>query len=403
MPTNPRESHHLTFNQETRLLRIKWPDGRQSEYPYIWLRHEQFMPLMGRSEQLDPREHLLPEDPTKMLIQSVFLEDENVVINWSHNSSTTQHNLAYLRDNDFSTERTQRRRPAPLIWNASDANRFHWFEAADLEDPSSRLELFNHIRNYGIALIQGLPTTPGTLKTLTSYFGPTRQTHFGSLFDIRSQTQDQLGTGQNIGATACNSQAPHTDEGWRHGPPGINLFHCLQSHQNGGGESIFVDGIGAAEALRCDDPEAFELLTSEPLMFVAERNPKERFRSRAPAIALDHEGQVRGVRITDRTLAALDLPIELVEPAYRAIGLFYELLLSPIRLYEHQLNPGEMVVFDNHRVLHGRRAFDPATGQRWLQQLSIDREEFQNMFRQLAENQNRDDLSQWDQDAGALS
>jgi hypothetical protein len=38
-----------------------------------------------------------------------------------------------------------------------------------------------------------------------------------------------------------------------------------------------------------------------------------------------------------------------------------------------------------------------------LQQLSVDREEFQNLLRQLAEAEGRSDLSHWDQDAGALS
>jgi gamma-butyrobetaine dioxygenase len=265
------------------------------------------------------------------------------------------------------------------------------------------LDVFAHLRNYGIALVKDLPTEPGTLEIVAKHFGPVRQTHFGSLFDIRSRPQDRLGTGQDIGATASNSQSPHTDEGWRHGPPGINLFHCLKSHPAGGGASIFVDGIGAAEALRNSDSEAFEFLTTVPLMFVAERNPQERFRSRARAITLDSDGEIRGIRITDRTLPALDLPLGLIEPAYRAIRMFYQLLLSTERTFEHLLNPGELVVFDNHRVLHGRRAFDPAAGVRWLQQLSVDREEFQSLFRQLAEAEDRVELSHWDQDAGALS
>ncbi|MCP4766549.1 MAG: hypothetical protein GY875_09770 [Gammaproteobacteria bacterium] len=140
-----------------------------------------------------------------------------------------------------------------------------------------------------------------------------------------------------------------------------------------------------------------------PLLFVAERNPQERFRSHARAIALDHNGEIRGIRITDRTLPALDLPIAQIETAYRALRQFYRLLLAPERVFEHLLKPGELVVFDNHRVLHGRRAFDPQASERWIQQLSVDREEFQSMFRQLAEAQGRSDLAQWDQDAGALS
>jgi gamma-butyrobetaine dioxygenase len=403
MAANLHRATSISFDQNKRLLFIDWDDNHPSTFPYIWLRHAQFFPLMGRPEQLDPREHLLPEEPAGLSIASAELEAEHLIINWAHDGSTTRHALGFLRDACLSSEARQQRAHQPLLWQADDAIQFHWFDATDLEIPSAMLDVFAHLRNYGIALVKDLPTEPGTLEIVAKHFGPVRQTHFGSLFDIRSRPQDRLGTGQDIGATASNSQSPHTDEGWRHGPPGINLFHCLKSHPAGGGASIFVDGIGAAEALRNSDSEAFEFLTTVPLMFVAERNPQERFRSRARAITLDSDGEIRGIRITDRTLPALDLPLGLIEPAYRAIRMFYQLLLSTERTFEHLLNPGELVVFDNHRVLHGRRAFDPAAGVRWLQQLSVDREEFQSLFRQLAEAEDRVELSHWDQDAGALS
>jgi len=247
-----------------------------------------------------------------------------------------------------------------------------------------------------------MPISPETLKKLGQFDTPTI-CNVIELFDIRSRPEDQGGSGQNIGATAANSQAPHSDETWRHGPPGINLFHCLRAHPAGEGASIFVDGIGAAQALRQEDPESFKLLASIPLVFSAERNAQERFSARATVIAIDGDGEIRGIRITDRTLPPLDLPLELIEPAYRALGEFYRLLLSPQRCFEYLLQPGELVVFDNHRVLHGRRAFDPLAGERWLQQLSIDREEFQNRLRQLAEAQGRYDIAHWQQDGGALS
>ena len=397
------EAIKVSIAKEKRQLIIGWPNEQQVAFPYIWLRHAQFMPFMGRPGQIDPREHLLPEDPLDLVIESAIVDAEELIINWAHDGATTRHELGLLFNSSLVERSRRQRSHRPPLWQAEDAGRFHWFEATDLDQASSRLEVFAHLRNYGIALVKDLPTKAGTLEVVAKHFGPVRQTHFGSLFDIRSRPQDKLGTGQSIGATASNSQSPHTDEGWRHGPPGINLFHCLKSHPDGGGESIFVDGISAAEALRESDPQAFELLTSVPLLFVAERNPEERFRSRGHVIALDHEGRIRGIRITDRTLPALDLPVDLIEPAYRAIGRFYQLLLATERVFERRLNPGELVIFDNHRVLHGRRAFDPAAGERWLQQLSVDREEFQSLFRQLAEAQGRDDLSQWDQDAGSLS
>ncbi|WP_312881095.1 TauD/TfdA family dioxygenase [Rhizobium leguminosarum] len=46
--------------------------------------------------------------------------------------------------------------------------------------------------------------------------------------------------------------------------------------------------------------------------------------------------------------------------------------------------PGEMVIFDNRRVLHGRTAFDPMTGHRLLKGFYVDRGEFDSRIRMLA-------------------
>lgn len=386
-----------------RRLRLTWADGHRSSYPYIWLRHAEFYPLMGRPEQQNDREFRLPEESATLTILETRIEDEDLVIDWGANLNPTRHPLKFLRDNCLSAQSRERRHPRPTHWDARRAAEFAWFDSADFDDPARRLAIFLHLREFGIALVRNVPPEPGRVESFAVHLGPVRNTHFGSLFDIRSLAQDQRGTGANIGATSSNSIAPHADEGWRHGPPGISLMHCLRADPSGGGTSVFVDGIAAAEALREIDVEAFEFLASVPLTFAAERNPQERFRSRGRVIATDCDGVVRGVRINDRSQARPDLDEDLIEPAYRALRELYRIVLMAERNFEHLLAPGEMVIFDNHRVLHARRSFDPQAGERWIQQLSVDREEFHNRFRQLAETCGRFDLSVWEPDAGVLS
>lgn len=404
MSANPHfETTNVSFDQAQRRLNIQWRDGHRSSFPYIWLRHQQFFPLMGRPEQQRDRDFTLPEDPARLAIESTSIDGECLLIDWAGNDSITSHSLSFLRDNCLSAISRQQRHPRPRLWDARQARDFQWFEGCDFDDPGRRLELLLQLRDYGIALVRNLPHQPGTVESIAAHLGPVRNTHFGSLFDIRSRPLDQQGTGANIGATASNAIAPHADEGWRHGPPGISLMHCLRADPGGGGVSVFVDGVAAAETLRSSDPEAYRFLSTVPLSFAAERNPQERFRARARVIATDCEGVVRGIRINDRTLARPDLDIDNIEPAYRALRSFYEIILAPENNFEHLLQPGEMALFDNHRVLHARRSFDASAGERWIQQLSVDREEFQNRFRQLAESCRRFDLSLWEPDAGALS
>ena len=49
-----------------------------------------------------------------------------------------------------------------------------------------------------------------------------------------------------------------------------------------------------------------------------------------------------------------------------------------------RLCAGEMACFDNRRLLHGRTAFDSATGRRWLRGCYSEREELESRLRMLA-------------------
>ena len=44
---------------------------------------------------------------------------------------------------------------------------------------------------------------------------------------------------------------------------------------------------------------------------------------------------------------------------------------------------GEMACFDNRRMLHGRSAFDPSSGRRWLRGCYSEREELESRLRML--------------------
>ncbi len=392
----------ITHDQASRIVHVTWYDGHISRFPFIWLRHFTFLPSLGRPDQSDDDWCQLPEDPGEAVLGSVTSSPSSIEIHWSHDDSTTRHDLAWLRDNCPSAKARRARQPTPNLWTGADARDFNWFESTDLDDPVTRFELFQQVRDYGLALVRNVPVEPGSVMKLARHFGPVRETHHGSLFDIRSLPQDRQGARVGIGATASNSQAPHTDEGFRHATLGIMLFHCLKPDPSGGGASMFCDGVAAAEALRHSDRDAFEFLTSTPLVWAAERNPEERFRTRALAIATDTSGVVRGVRVADRTLPPVDLEEDLIEPAYRALRSFFTELYAPSRMFERVLAPGDMAIFDNQRVLHARRAFDAQAGERHIQQVSIERDEFHNRFRQLAEQVGRYDLSNWEPDAGAL-
>jgi gamma-butyrobetaine dioxygenase len=99
----------------------------------------------------------------------------------------------------------------------------------------------------------------------------------------------------------------------------------------------------------------------------------------------DFKGKVVGVRYNDRASAPLDLPESLIEPCLSAVTSFVERLCNPAFQLRIHLRPGDLLVFDNHRVLHGRTAFDPTKANRLLRSCSVDRDATQSHFRVLAQ------------------
>jgi gamma-butyrobetaine dioxygenase len=69
---------------------------------------------------------------------------------------------------------------------------------------------------------------------------------------------------------------------------------------------------------------------------------------------------------------------------YRAYRRFMSMTRDPSYRLGFKLRAGEMIVFDNRRVLHGREAFDPASGFRHLNGCYVDRGEFDSRLRLLA-------------------
>jgi trimethyllysine dioxygenase len=69
------------------------------------------------------------------------------------------------------------------------------------------------------------------------------------------------------------------------------------------------------------------------------------------------------VRWNSADRASIELPIEDVEKWYDAARKFDALLKKKENEYWEQLEPGNVLIFDNWRVLHGRSAF---TGRRTI-------------------------------------
>ena len=76
------------------------------------------------------------------------------------------------------------------------------------------------------------------------------------------------------------------------------------------------------------------------------------------------------IRSSYFTLAPFKLPFERMEAWYRAVDRFTRIVRNPDHHYRFRLRPGDVLVYDNHRMLHGRTAF---RGARWVRGVYFDR------------------------------
>ena len=121
-------------------------------------------------------------------------------------------------------------------------------------------------------------------------------------------------------------------------------------------------------------------------------------------ICVDHLGDVVGFRYSNRqTSAPLDLPAELVEPMHDAQRKLSALMRHPDFEIQFLLEPGDILVYDNQRVVHGRTHYDDSQGVRHLRQVEVSRDEFHNRLRLLMIKLNRPEPRNLAMARGALS
>ena len=264
--------------------------------------------------------------------------------------------------------------PDEILWTAA----LERLPRADWRAEPSQAELAawsERFLQYGFIIFSGVPSEPKQVLTVANTFGFTRVTNFGELFDVRSTPN-----ASDLAYTSIHLD-PHTDNPYRSPVPGVQLLHCLVN-ETSGGLSTLVDGFAVAEALRERDSEAFEILSSTPVRF-RYRDPRTELVASAAPIEVDAGGRVRTIHFSPRLDFVPLAPPEELSRYYRARRVFDHLLRAPEFEIRFLLNAGDLVMFDNCRLLHGRTGFDPREGLRHLQGCYIDIDGPRSLYRVL--------------------
>ncbi len=352
------------ITRDTSGITIAWPDGMRSRFHNIWLRDNCRCAHCGTPETGRRRSRLSGMALDITAVDGAMSRDGTLSIRWSDDHRSTFAS-DWLRAHAYDTA------PAdgfnPRLWDDTVRAAAPSRDFAEVDgDPAAFLDMLRCVRDYGLCLLHGAPAEGGKLEPFALKIGPLQESNFGRVQDLVIDATKQSVANRTV------ALKPHTDEPYRASPPGIVLFHCIETDATGGGTSLFMDGFELASRVRAEDPAGFAALARHPQRFRRHFADDVDLQAAFPVIALGPGGDIAGVRINDRVAAPLAIPPDDVEVYYRGLHRLLRLAEDESLMLRRTLRPGDVAIFDNHRILHGRSELT-LNGRRWLQWLGVDR------------------------------
>jgi gamma-butyrobetaine dioxygenase len=247
---------------------------------------------------------------------------------------------------------------------------------AFMGDDAARWDVVSDVARLGIAFLENVPRDPDAVVRLTTRIANIRETFYGRTFDVRAKPD-----AENVAYTS-GYLGLHQDLLYLDPTPMVQVLHCVDN-SCAGGESLFSDGDRVGRILWAMRREHRILgeLASQAIPYGYSKHGHKYWQSRpvlAPgATAARAEGQYGNIYWSPPFQYTPSAPQARADAWIRGARVLERLLNADEAVYAYKMAPGECVLFDNIRVLHGRNAFDAeAGGSRWLRGAYIAPEDF---------------------------
>ena len=266
-----------------------------------------------------------------------------------------------------------------------------------LENDETLLKLMDRLWTHGIAFVTGVPHTTATEEVGESFFtnrrlgddgddnkdsrdkmeheihvqrlqdrlAYSRETNYGRIFHVKANLMNP-----NNQAYTSKVLPLHTDLPFYQLAPDIQMLHCV-SQAGQGGESVFCDGVSAVQKLKEKyllegerGLEKYRLLTTAPVQF-SDTSDKFCLKDQKPIVKEVHVGEEsfitqlffnEGVRCQVLNGCEWDK----VPLLYEAMIELQEMFQDPDLNFDFRMNAGDLCIWNNNRVMHGRAAFTVA-------------------------------------------
>ena len=172
-------------------------------------------------------------------------------------------------------------------------------------------------------------------------------------------------------------------------------MHVIEYDNVEGGATSLTDGFKIAEYVKQQEPVYFDLLSKVSLPYQIFFNHEIIYRMRRHTFTIDDDNEMSAVHLNNIDRKPLDETSlseakevlscdadEAITKIYQALRYFHHALLCNDQFaYKVQLQPGRMMLINNHRLLHARD--EVTAGFRGMCGLQISESEWQSKMKML--------------------
>ncbi len=344
-------------------LEITWQNSSYSVYSSLWLRDND---PANRDPSTGQRlASLLDLPPSPRLQAAEPRPSGHLTLSWD-DGETSVFPLSWLRAFDRSLHMTPR--PMRLPWMGQPAEAFAWCDYAEwVENPASREDWLYYVGRDGLAFLRNLPNQEGNGESALlqrrrphqSRGGDQRRPHLRSLHRSPKQTISvtQARAGLCTPAILIVIRCPASSCCIVSPRPAREAKASLWMEWRLPSACVPMIPTPSPSCPRRPFPIVFKMpqWNSLPSGPCSTSIPRE---SSAPSTTTT----ARSRRCRSRVRGSTS-----IYPAYRQLA---QLLREPSRLVTYGWKPGDLVLFDNTRILHGHTAI--SIGSRHLQGCYLD-------------------------------
>lgn len=328
--------------------------GKQVEFPCHFLRDNCTCPECYHptsKQRLIPTFQKIPLDVAALKVEE---SDLGIHVQWSDG-----HESSFGADWLMKHLRPQVLRPLHKLWNASELMLEKYEFQKVIKQDESLSCFIQELWSTGLVLMKDADKKFGVVEKFgdrASCVG-LRVTNYGKTFRVLTKLNPS-----NVAYTSGKLEL-HSDLCFYRYKPDIQMLHCIQQAKSGG-NNTFVDAFRVARDFEKVYPVEFDLLSSLPFTYMdvgTDAFGTFDLRCERPLIEMDAtKKHILSIHLTNHTRDAYmnstdaKLDIELMDAYYK----FNRMINDPKYVFEYQLKPGEIMTFDNNRVLHGRTAYN---------------------------------------------